>query len=76
MTVNAIIPLNFMAAIENLRDLVKRFRTDERIEAIVLRPERLQPAHFVSEAQAEPGLGLIGDRRSGLMRVGLEVRKC
>ena len=64
-----------MAAIENLRDLVKRFRTDGRIEAIVLRPERLQPAHFVSEIQAEPGLGLIGDRRSGLMRVGLEVRK-
>ena len=25
-----------MAAIENLRDLVKRFRTDGRIEAIVL----------------------------------------
>jgi MOSC domain len=64
-----------MAAIENLRDLVKRFRAEGRVEAIVLRPERLQPAHFVSEVQAEPGLGLIGDRRSQVMRVGLEVRK-
>ena len=64
-----------MAAIENLRDLITRFRSGGRIEAIVLRPERQQPAYFVSQAQAKPGLGLIGDRRSGLMRVGLEVRK-
>jgi hypothetical protein len=64
-----------MAAIENLRDLVTRFRAEGRVEAIVLRPERQQPAHFVSEVQAEPGLGLIGDRRSVAMRVGLEVRK-
>jgi MOSC domain-containing protein YiiM len=64
-----------MAVIENLRDLIKRFRAEGRVEAIVLRPERQQPAHFVSEVQAEPGLGLIGDRRSQVMRVGLEVRK-
>jgi MOSC domain len=64
-----------MAAIENLRDLVKRFSTEGWIEAIVLRPERQQPAHFVPEVQAEPGLGLIGDRRSQVMRVGLELRK-
>ena len=64
-----------MAAIENLRDLVKQFRTVGQVEAIVLRPERQQPAHFVSEVHAEPGLGLIGDRRSQIMRVGLEVRK-
>jgi hypothetical protein len=64
-----------MAAIENLRDLVKRFRAEGQVEAIVLRPERQQLAHFVSEVQAEPGLGLIGDRRSQVMRVGLEVRK-
>jgi MOSC domain-containing protein YiiM len=64
-----------MAAMGNLRDLVKQFRAEGRVEAIVLRPERQQPAHFVSEVRAEPGLGLIGDRRSGALRVGLEVRK-
>jgi MOSC domain-containing protein YiiM len=64
-----------MAAMENLRDLVQQFRADGRVEAIVLRSERQQPAHFVSEVRAEPGLGLIGDRRSMAVRVGLEVRK-
>ena len=64
-----------MAAIENLRDLVQRFCAEGRVEAIVLRPERQKPAHFAAQVQAEPGLGLIGDRRSGTVRVGLEVRK-
>ena len=64
-----------MTAIKNLRDLVQGFRSEGRVEAIVLRPERRRPAHFVREVQAEPGLGLIGDRRSVTLRVGLEVRK-
>jgi MOSC domain-containing protein YiiM len=50
--------------IENLRELSPRFAIAGRIEAIVLRPQRQKPAIFVTEVEAQPGYGLIGDRRA------------
>ncbi len=58
-----------------LRDLVQRFACPGRVEGIVIRPERRQPAQSVLEVRAEPGRGLIGDRRSRTERTGEEVRK-
>jgi MOSC domain-containing protein YiiM len=58
-----------------LRDLVQRFSADGRIEAIVLRPMRGQPAQPVHEAMAEPGRGLLGDRRAGTPRSDPAARK-
>lgn len=51
-----------------LRDLVRRFHGTGRLDAIVLRPDRLKDAVSVQEARAEPGLGLIGDHRSLRLR--------
>lgn len=58
-----------------LKDLVLRFPDTGRVEAIVLRPERGAPASSVLEANAEPGFGLIGDRRAGKHRQGDDARK-
>lgn len=49
---------------ENLRDLSQRFVAIGQVETIVLRPVRKQPAISVSQVQAVPGLGLVGDRRA------------
>jgi MOSC domain-containing protein YiiM len=48
----------------SLRDLTQHFRQQGRVEAIYLRPARLVPVASVLQAEAEPGRGLIGDRRS------------
>jgi MOSC domain-containing protein YiiM len=64
-----------MSTIENLRDLSNRFATVGRLDAIVLRPARQQPAHFVDEVEAVPGYGLMGDRRSTQERTKLPARK-
>lgn len=58
-----------------LRDLVQRFPSIGRVDAIVLRPARHEPAISVAEARAEPGLGLVGDRRSDKEREGDAGRK-
>ena len=47
-----------------LRELTLHFRKFGAVEAIFLRPARLAPVMSVAEVQAEPGRGLIGDRRS------------
>lgn len=58
-----------------LRDLIARIATQGRIDAIVIRSERNQPAQYVDAAQAEPGLGLIGDRRAKNKRTDKASRK-
>jgi MOSC domain-containing protein YiiM len=58
-----------------LRDLVQRFSAEGRVEAIVLRPARGQAAQQVPEAMAEPGRGLLGDRRSATHRADAAARK-
>ncbi len=57
------------------RELTQRFRQAGRIEAIFLRPARLVPVLPVTEAQLEPGRGLIGDRRSAALRSGDRAQK-
>jgi MOSC domain-containing protein YiiM len=52
----------------DLRELSARFAGSGRIEAIVLRPQRLAAAVFVPEVQVEPGRGLAGDHRSQRLR--------
>ena len=47
-----------------LRELTAGFATGGRIEAIVLRTARAEPALNVEEAMALPGRGLEGDRRA------------
>lgn len=59
----------------SLRDLISRIATQGRIEAIVVRPERDQPAMSVDAVQAEPGLGLIGDRRAKNRKTDRASRK-
>ncbi|MDT4330402.1 MOSC domain-containing protein [Methylomonas sp. MED-D] len=59
-------PSNLSApiSITTLRDLSQQFNTTGRIEAIILRPLRREPALSVGEAIAEPGRGLLGDHRA------------
>jgi MOSC domain-containing protein YiiM len=64
-----------MSAIESLRNLSQQFTTDGRIEAIVVRPDRQQPAIFVPETQALLGYGLAGDRRADKERPAEAARK-
>ena len=64
-----------MTASSSLRDLCQQFASEGRIEAIVLRPERDEPAILVDEARAEPGRGLIGDRRANAARSGRQSTK-
>ena len=60
---------------DGLRSLSSRFPGEGRVEVIVLRPTRQVSAISVSEAQAAPGRGLIGDRRAEKMREGDDARK-
>jgi MOSC domain-containing protein YiiM len=55
---------------DSLQELSQHFSTEGRIEAIVLRPGRKKPAVMVSEVEAVPGYGLIGDRRADKDRTG------
>ncbi len=58
-----------------LRELTQQFPGAGRVEAIHLRPARLAPVVAVSEALADPGRGLIGDRRSASVRTGELAQK-
>lgn len=58
-----------------LRNLSQQFASEGRIEAIVLRPARSEPAVLVDEARAEPGWGLIGDRRANIAASGKQSTK-
>lgn len=64
-----------MAEPKTLKDLVLQFPQTGRIETIILRPGRREPALSVPEARAEPGYGLIGDRRAEKRRSGDAARK-
>ncbi|MEM8994187.1 MAG: MOSC domain-containing protein [Acidobacteriota bacterium] len=57
-----------------LKELSQRFASAGRIEAIYLRPARRAEVESVTRARAEPGLGLIGDRRSERRRSGDRAR--
>ena len=52
-----------------------QFPQSGRIEAIILRPGRREPAVSVSEARAEPGFGMVGDCRAEKRRDGDAARK-
>lgn len=58
-----------------LRDLTRQFASQGRIETIILRSTRGEPAMLVDEARAEPGRGLIGDRRANAVRSGKQSTK-
>lgn len=60
---------------QGLLELTQGFTGHGRVEAILLRPARLAPMVSVSEAVAEPGRGLIGDRRSLHLRTGELAQK-
>ena len=60
---------------QTLRQLTQQFPLAGRVEAIYLRPARLVPVVSVTEARAEPGRGLIGDRRSASVRMGPLAQK-
>ncbi len=64
-----------MESKDTLRDLITRIATQGRIDAIVVRPEREQPAQYVDAVKAEPGFGLIGDRRAQTKRTNVASRK-
>ncbi len=64
-----------MTSTNTLRDLITRIATQGCVEAIVVRPESNQPAISVEVVQAEPGKGLIGDRRALTKRNNLAARK-
>lgn len=58
-----------------LRNLCQQYATKGQIEAIILRPARDETAVLVGEVRAEPGLGLIGDRRANSVRSGKQSTK-
>ena len=60
---------------QGLRELTQRFAGEGRVEAILLRPRRLAPPVSVPDVTAEPGRGLIGDRRSAALRTGASAQK-
>lgn len=62
-------------SIQGLRELTQRFSSQGRVNAIFLRPARLVPVVSVSEVVAEPGRGLVGDRRSLALRTGDSAQK-
>lgn len=47
-----------------LRELCQQYASQGRVEAIILRPARGESAVRVDEVRAEPGCGLLGDRRA------------
>jgi MOSC domain-containing protein YiiM len=51
-----------MADAADLRALTRRFAQPGRLQAIVLRPGRGQPALSLQRAEAHAGQGLVGDR--------------
>ena len=53
---------------QTLRELTQQCPLAGRVDAIYLRPARHVPVVSVTEALAEPGRGLIGDRRSPSLR--------
>ncbi len=55
---------------QGLHELTQRFAGVGRVEAIFLRPARLEPMTSVWEVAVEPGRGLVGDRRSMAPRTG------
>ncbi len=59
----------------NLRELTQQFHAYGRVEQILLRPARLQPMVSVTQVTAEPGRGLVGDRRSLTLRTGAAAQK-
>lgn len=60
---------------QSLREMTQRFAGHGRVEAILLRPARLAPMVSVLEVVAEPGRGLIGDRRSLTLKTGDAAQK-
>ncbi len=60
---------------KTLKELVLQFPQTGRIDAIILRPGRREPALSVLEARAEPGFGMIGDRRAVVQRKDDAARK-
>jgi MOSC domain-containing protein YiiM len=60
---------------QTLRDLISRIATEGRVEAIVVRPDRNQPAQYVDAGNVEPGYGLIGDHRAQTRRTNAASRK-
>lgn len=64
-----------MTSSESLRGLITRIAIQGRVEAIVVRPERNQPAQYVDAVKAEPGVGLIGDRRAKNRKTDRASRK-
>jgi MOSC domain-containing protein YiiM len=58
-----------------LHDLTQQFASEGRIEAIILRQARGESAVVVAEARAEPGQGLLGDRRANAARSGRQSSK-
>jgi MOSC domain-containing protein YiiM len=60
---------------ENLRELSQQFVVEGRVEMIVLRPDRRDPAVSVPTVEAVPGYGLVGDRRSQTERTTDAARK-
>ncbi|OQW76894.1 MAG: MOSC domain-containing protein [Proteobacteria bacterium ST_bin11] len=58
-----------------LRNLTQQFASEGRIEVIILRPARGELAVVVDEARAEPGQGLLGDRRANTVRSGRQSSK-
>ena len=60
---------------QGLRELTQHFATEGRVQTIFLRPARLVPVVSVSQVAAEPGRGLIGDRRSLALRIGELAQK-
>src|SRR5690242_7757433 len=64
-----------MSNSRELRALVSRYRTQGRVEAIVLRGAREQAAQCVDTVEAVPGRGLLGDRRAERQRSGDDARK-
>ncbi len=58
-----------------LRQICQHFATPGQIEAIILRPARGKAAVSVAEAVAEPGRGLLGDRRSAGKQSGRRASK-
>jgi MOSC domain-containing protein YiiM len=64
-----------MESNDTLRELITRIATQGRVDAIIVRPERNQPAQYIDAVKAEPGFGLIGDRRAQNKRTNLASRK-